>query len=126
MLTTLFYCLTFAWDPAPGPVHHYSVFVDSEVIIESVVEARSDVCFNDITPHYVSVQAFTEDGAPGPMSDGSEEVRMIVEPPFYLREVDPRVAADLDRDGVVGYADFGVFTQVWGSCNDGGVYGPCP
>ena len=126
MLTALFYCLTFGWDPAPGPVHHYSVFVDNEMVIASVVEPRSDLCFNDISPHYVSVQAFDAEGAPGPMSDNSDEVRMVVEAPFYISEVDPKVAADLDQNGVVGMADFGIFTQVYGSCNDDGVSAPCP
>jgi len=126
MLTTLFYCLTFAWDVASGPVHHYTVFVDDQVYAESVVEPKSSVCFSDLSPHYVSVQAFDAEDVPGPMSDNSNEVRMLVEPPFYLREVDPKVAADLDLDGIVGFQDFLIFADVFQSCNKDGVVVPCP
>jgi hypothetical protein len=121
----LLYCLTFGWDAASGPVHHYDLSVDGAVQQQGVLETEASVCFSDLDSHTVSVQAFDIDGTPGPMSDGSDAVQMEVNPPLYVKVVSPVVQADLDGNGVVGMSDFGIWGSFFQKCHDGVDEVPC-
>ncbi len=127
MLVALLYCLTMGWTPAPGDVASYTIFLDGVVIQEGSPEVVTSICLSDADTHTVTVQAFLADGVTsGPMSDESDEIQMIVQPPFYATELPANIRSDLDQNGVVGYSDFGVFTQSFGVCNDGlGNVVPC-
>jgi hypothetical protein len=124
-MLTLLYCLTFAWDPASGAVHHYDLSIDGVVSDQGILETQASVCLSDLEPHVVSVQAFDEAGEPGPMSDGSSEVQMQITPPFYVAELAPVVQADMDGDGVVGMSDFGIWGAQYSKCHDGRAEVPC-
>jgi len=113
------------WAPAPGSVATYTVFLDGVVHESGIAETEISVCLTDADPHTVTVQAFDSDGNSGPMSDESEIIQMEIVPPFYAFTLTPVVRADLDEDGMVGYGDFGLFTQVFGKCHDGKVEVPC-
>ena len=129
MLTAIFYCLTFAWTPAPGPVDSYKVFMVTDGVYQEIATVQTEqahVCFSDQELHAIAVQAFDADGNQGPMSDASSEVAMLVEPPLYVHPLVPALQADLDGNGSVGFEDFGLFGQAFGKCNDGRQEVPCP
>ena len=70
-------------------------------------------------PHTVTVRAFDCDGNPGPMSDESDVLQMVIAPPLYADGIPASVRSDLDGNGTVGYSDFGLFSAAFGTCNDG-------
>jgi hypothetical protein len=111
MIAATLMCVTLAWTAATGDVCSYRTFLD-DVPYEEVEILQSAVCLQDTLPHTFRVQAVGCNGEIGPMSDTSDEFTMKIMPPDYLAPMCDR--ADLDRDGVAGYSDFGLFTQCFG------------
>lgn len=116
MIAATLMCVTLMWTPAPiledgVEICHYQTYLDNaEYALVELTEVA--VCLQDTQPHTLRVQAIACDGRVGIMSDESNEFTMKILPPDYLAPLCDR--ADLDRDGVAGYSDFGLFTQCFG------------
>lgn len=114
MLTILLYCITVVWTPASGPVSTYSLFLDGTVNQTGILETQAALCFRDQLPHRITVQAFDAAGNPGPMSDESEPIKMMIASPLRTGPLSPTMRADFDDNGVVGFSDFTVFSNSFG------------
>lgn len=113
-------CVLIAWLAASGPVDHYDLIrngelVGSEQVCPSTVPADQRcglACIDDIgVEQRFEVVAVDADGSRGPLS----------EPLFLTR----RYYTDYDHDGITTFKDFGVWSRSFGVCDNGRFEVPC-
>lgn len=117
-------CPIFGWIAATGLIIGYTVELDGQPL-EYVTQNRVEICIEDEGVHVIRIIAIN---AYGSLSH-SEFIGTLAEntagepaesPPIVLGYlVPPSVAADLNRNNVVDYLDFGTFISVFGAENDG-------
>jgi len=122
------------WAIATGvKVLSYDVSVDG--VVTNIDENQIEVCFDSEGFHTLRVvTVYDLDGetwhsVPNVNEGTLDELRPPdwVPPPTVTTSPIPvpftrpsaAICADLDEDGVVGFSDFGIFSQVFGTENDG-------
>ena len=106
-------CLTWVWAAASdGVADHYEVYLNDNFYAETLTE-EARVCVPETGEHFVHVIGINESGQAGQESE--------VGAYFYWgpRPVDA-VCGDFDTNGIVGWSDFGRFSQIWGKCTENG------
>jgi len=121
--------VTMVWDPPTGEPAYCAIFLDEPFLTShatGIEDYQYAMCFHDSEPHTVKVQCFEADGTPSPMSDESDPIQMVIMPPLFVEERPLKVRPDSNNDGVVGLADYGIFSDAFGCTNDGRSVTSCP
>jgi hypothetical protein len=147
--------MVLAWAIASGAVLHYELYVDNVLIATTPINQATFNCVEDDDNHLTAVVAVGFDGEriwgdtlAGTYTQWRLQSGLPAEPPVTSTgptptaistslpstptprpigcSQHPAVCADLDGDGVVGLADYGIFATWFGHCNDGGNNEPCP
>jgi hypothetical protein len=115
-----------AWIASTGPVESYNVYVDG-VIDHTVIGPVTDkVCIYDEDTHIIRVVPVDAEGKEWESSDALTLTFEINKGGLKREPLHPTAHADIDGDGVIGFKDFGLFTQQWGKCHNGREEIQCP
>jgi len=129
MLKVVLTCTTFAWSlgtiPADFPISHWEAYLDGQpyATVSPIIERQIEICVADDQPHQVSVVAVASDDTMSAMSDPS--LSTVFPQPEHTIPLPEAVRSDLNDDGKVTLADFGIFSRNWGICNQDLKEVPC-
>lgn len=109
---TLIYavCAWVAWTASSPPAASYDVYVDG-IFLEEVIDPTVNVCMDDT---YVEHEMYVV---------GRLNATSSIPSGHLMYSWVPNM--DGDGDGVVGFADFGLFVRSFGKCNNGTFEVPC-
>ena len=117
MLDAILLCASYLWTSPGNWVDHYEATLDEEIYVTlfPITEPTVEICVADSLPHVVRIYAVDAAGARTEITN-PDQPRVIQSD--YAREPLPvGVRADLDGNGQVTFADFGLFTRAFGRCN---------
>jgi hypothetical protein len=111
-------CLTWVWAASnDGGADYYEVYLNNNFYAETLTE-EAKVCVSETGEHFVHVIGIDESGQSG---QGSDVGAYFYSGPKAL----DLVCGDFDDNRIVGWSDFGRFSQIWGKCNEGGQEASC-